>query len=303
MISPFKYAACDIICSNKSISISYKDINRLRLKNKFKPIDSDILELLYQFKYLNKHNLNIYYGNSDKFKNFSLSSDLKSRLSFMWDSGILLRYYFLWHDESKRSPNFYTLSRGSLSYLKRMHNLKIKVDESLIVESPEIVFKRLATNQLVINYISKLKNLKRFRLNVPLYSKRYNEKFELFALIQMHYNDNEVPIIIEPVRRIINWEKELTNRLLFLKDILMLSIAVKEGVITKPPLVVLLCEDDKHIIEIFERTIIKTNINFDIFYTTDESQMNTDLTNSLFSFNKKTDNQWCLFEHSTNILT
>ncbi|WP_459195647.1 hypothetical protein [Wukongibacter baidiensis] len=304
MLSPFKYKPCSIRCANIKISSSYREINNLRLRNKFKPIDLEILNILFEFKYLNKYNLNVYFGNNNRFANFTETSDLKSRLSFLWKEGIILRYYFIWDDKSdtRRSSNFYTLSQGGLSYLKKMNKLNVNVSEYLILESSELIFKKLAANQLVINYISKLSNLKDFKLNLPTYSKRHRVKFDLYSLITMNYNEKVVPLIIEPVRRIDSWDKNLTNRLILIKDFLINSTATTNNVHTVTPLIILVCEDDKHIIETFEKVIYRKELNFEVFYTTDVSQTNNDLSQSLYSFKKQSNREWCLFEHSTSML-
>ena len=290
-------------CDNTRHSTSYKDITGLRNKKLLKPVDYEILRAIYKFKYINKHNVSTYIKNNLSLSTAIRESNIENRFSFLTKNGILLRHYFYWQNDNilERTPNIYTISKGGLAFLKKMDRLTLNIDKYLILESPELIFKKLAFNQLAINYISKISAITDYKLEVPLKSLNYKTTFTLYGLFYIDYKEQTIPLVIEPVRKIINWKHELNNRLTLIKDYIVFSTTSKKGVFDVPPIIILLCEDDTHIKEVHEELLEKSFPSLYVLYTTDIRQMESNLSSSLMSY-KKVDDHWELIRHNIDFL-
>ncbi len=107
----------------------------------------------------------------------------------------------------------------------------------------------------------------------------------MHAAVKLSKAGKSADLLFEAVRREEDWEKKLIDRMKLLKDFYENFVQFDSGYEIKPVLV-LLCEDDKHTIETF-KVIVQNKLeisNTKICFTTDLKQNNTSLEKSLTEF-------------------
>lgn len=285
VVSPFRYRVSNFICDNERLSISYKDINTLVVRGILEPIDFEILKRIYEFKYINRYNLEICINNDGKVEERFKKESYKKRLSLLSKYGIIHKNYFQWENANilERTPYVYTLSRGAVAFMKKRYQLKVNIDEYSIIESPEIVYKRLAANQFICQCIAKLESLFTYKINKVIASKKYKTSISLYGIAYMNYKGNEIPLVIEPVRKMIQWHRELQSRLKIIHDVIINMKFSKKSIFSTCPIIVFICEDDIHIKET-HLIVSKLDISLiPIVYTTDVRLMDDSLSGSFIT--------------------
>src|SRR5699024_10956252 len=94
-------------------------------------------------------------------------------------------------------------------------------------------------------------------------------------------------MIFECVRREEEWETKFVDRMRLYKDFLENFVPFDSGYESRPQLI-LVCEDDKHMVETFKE-IVKNDLELDkikIYFTTDLKQNANSLEKSLTEFTK-----------------
>lgn len=305
LVSPFRYRdGIKIEQENERPSTSYKDIYRLKQQGLIHEIDIEILKVLYEFRYLNKHNIATFIRNKDDVKEITRHGNFKKRMNFLVKNGIVLRHYMYWTEKEifKRTPPIYSLSRGGAAYIKKKSGLSFSIDKYMIMENVDLILHRLAFNQVASNFISRTNSLKDYKFDIPLKSKTYKTDFKLWGVLDFIYKDKDIKLIIEPVRRNISWDNMLFNRLSLIKDYQIYSTASGKGIFKIPPIIVLVCEDDKHIAECHKKVTSDNSFkNLIVLYTTDVRMMRDKLSDSLMSYVKDKDT-WLFRRHEIEFL-
>ncbi|WP_113675907.1 hypothetical protein [Vallitalea guaymasensis] len=270
--SPFKYRQCNVSTANEKHSISLKEINKLVQKEKLQYIDIEILQTIYKFKYLNRYNIEKYINSNRDIPEKIKKSSYKKNLSKLMKYGLVVRYYFYWNKASSvdiynQSPNFYSLSRGSLGYLSKKYRYNINIDDYMILESPENLMRKLSFNQVYVNIMCNYNPLNYYidikTSNKPI--KNYIPGIFYFAI-----DENTIaPFVIFSVRRVDRWEQELINDLITYSNFMDKKNLFKNSKVLSSPIYLGICEDDLHIKEVHEELKDTTVSQYNYIFTTD----------------------------------
>lgn len=310
LVSPFKFHdGAQIKCLNEKTSISYKEIIKLENNNIIKGEYRYIIELLYEYKYLTSFMLKTIIQSDERYKIKFSNINLKNLLSTLVNNGIILKKYIYWQNIKKSdnenktvitgTPNIYSLSRGGLAYFVKSNRLKVSIDQYMINESIEEILKILAVNQLLVNYRAKVNYIKDIKRNYTIKIKK-NLLVNLYALLNITYKDKDISIIIEPVRRENLWAEKLAARLFILNN-LVLEYENNRQLLSSYPIILLLCEDDLHMRQVYHSICDKFPSLY-VLYTTDIRQLEDNLSNSLISI-KVNNDRFSFFEHKAEFLS
>lgn len=287
--SPFKYRICDITTANEKHSISLKEINKLIFKKKISYIDLEILKTLYEFKYLNRHNLERYINSNSDIAEDLKKHDYKKSVSRLMKYGLVLRYYFYWNaiNDNKlydQSPNFYSLSRGALHYLIKRYRYKVNIDEFLLLESPENAMRKLAFNQAYINIRCHYqKQLMKEYIEI----KATNKPIKTFipGIFYFCLDDHTIaPFILVSIRRTHAWEQDLINDLDVYNEFIDKKklYRKKDKQVLSSPIFIAICEDDLHVKDTHEYLCSSKSTTYNMLYTTDIITLKDKLFDKLY---------------------
>lgn len=208
---------------------------------------------------------------------------LNNKLEQLVKSKILTRYYFDSQD-GKGIYRIYCLEKMG-KYLLDSRGIECKWQPTDNTKPVSMIKKRLAGNQVIISYLRKVKSFESYTVKPALNGKQTGKTFKLHAAVKLSKAGKSADLLFEAVRREEDWEKKLIDRMKLLKDFYENFVQFDSGYETKPVLV-LLCEDDKHTIEAF-KVIVQNKLeisNTKIYFTTDLKQNNTSLEKSLTEF-------------------
>ena len=247
-----------------------------------------ILELVNEFEFITSRQLlqmleikGIEVGSQDKLNN-KLDSLVKSK--------ILTRYYFT-SDEGKGVYRIYCLEKMG-KYLLGTREVECKWQPSDNTKPVAMIKKRLAGNQVIIAYLSKVKIFDTYTVKKGLNAKTLGKVFKASGGdIKLTKSKKSIEFLFEVIRREKDWEKKFVEKMKFYKDFYDNFVPGDSGFDTIPQLI-LVCEDDKHMAETFKQMVLN-DISFkkiNIYYTTDLKQISESLEKSLteFKLNEKT---------------
>jgi len=279
VLSPFRYEKAYRICDNEKGSISRPEIHDLISSNELTAAHIDIIKLVYQYKYLTSHQIEMLFGDSSLREEGGLAiCSLKEAVSFMVKKGLILRHHFSWQEElngemtERRSVNFYTLSKGTCLYLEKDLNYEIDTDSYMVFAKDYTIYQKLAINSFVAKYKNNTScRHNTFEVDVKAHSPLYNTDFIIDCTVKCNMDDAVRSFVVLPVRRNKGWAGELELKLKLLKDHLLSLLAKK--LLQEAPCIILLCEDDMHMIDT-HLELKKMKLNFQYFFTTDVRQHN-----------------------------
>ena len=241
-----------------------------------------ILELVNEFEFITSRQLlqmleikGIEVGSQDKLNN-KLDSLVKSK--------ILTRYYFT-SDEGKGVYRIYCLEKMG-KYLLGTREIECKWQPSDNTKPVAMIKKRLAGNQVIIAYLSKVKIFDTYTVKKALNAKTLGKVFKASGGdIKLTKNNKSIEFVFEVIRREKDWEKKLIEKMRFYKDFYDNFVPGDSGFNTIPQLI-LVCEDDKHMAEAFKQMVLNdiSFANINVYYTTDLKQISESLEKSLTEF-------------------
>ena len=240
-----------------------------------------ILELVNEFEFITSRQ--IYQILEARGIDVKSQDKLNNKLEQLIKMKILTRYYFTAED-GKGIYRIYSLEKMG-KYLLNSRGIECKWQPTDNTKPVSMIKKRLAGNQVIISYLRKVKYFDSYKVKPVLTSKQIGKTFKLHAGIKLTKSGKSADLIFEAVRREEDWEKKLIDRMKLLKDFYENFVQFDSGYETKPVLV-LLCEDDKHTIEVY-KVIVQNKLeisNTKIYFTTDLKQNNSSLENSLTEF-------------------
>ncbi|MGE4283873.1 MAG: hypothetical protein AB7G87_09155 [Clostridia bacterium] len=316
-ISPFIYRNYQRICENTKKSISFGEIIKLSKDNKLHKIHLDILQYLYEYRYLTSHFIELLAGSAHISIGKGQTITIKQSISFMVKKGMILRHYFLTtpaaEDDSEkkgtsseevednvedmeeeeylnsiRSVYFYTLSKGAASYMASLKEKTIpdpeQLNKMLHVEEPYKVLQTLSVNQFIIINNNKPKGIDlTFELNVTVDVDRNDDKLYIPAYGYKKKDNSTRQFAVFAVRNNPGWREELSISLQKLKSYIQQQSA--EGKIQQIPFIILICETDFHIRQAF-KAISAIELNMQVLYTTDVRQINNDFNENLLQISE-----------------
>ena len=242
-----------------------------------------ILDLVNEFEFLTSRQ--IYQLLAHQGVELKSQDKLNTKLEQLVKSKILTRYYFT-SEEGKGIYRVYCLEKMG-KYLLTSKEVDCKWQPTDNTKPVALMKKRLAGNQMIIAYIRKAKNFKRYKVKTAITAKMTGKTFKGHGEIVISKSGKSVSLILECVRREEDWEAKFVDRMRLYKDFLENFIPFDSGFEKKPQLI-LVCEDDKHMVEAFKE-IIKNKIeinNNKIYFTTDLKQNEESLSKTLTEFTK-----------------
>lgn len=240
-----------------------------------------ILELVNEFEFITSRQ--IYQILEARGIDVKSQDKLNNKLEQLIKMKILTRYYFTAED-GKGIYRIYSLEKMG-KYLLNSRGVECKWQPTDNTKPVSMIKKRLAGNQVIISYLRKVKSFESYKVKPALNGKQTGKTFKLHAAVKLSKAGKSADLLFEAVRREEDWEKKLIDRMKLLKDFYENFVQFDSGYETKPVLV-LLCEDDKHTIEAF-KVIVQNKLeisNTKIYFTTDLKQNNTSLEKSLTEF-------------------
>ena len=240
-----------------------------------------ILELVNEFEFITSRQ--IYQLLEVRGIDVKSQDKLNNKLEQLIKMKILTRYYFTAED-GKGIYRIYSLEKMG-KYLLNSRGVECKWQPTDNTKPVSMIKKRLAGNQVIISYLRKVKSFESYTVKPALNGKQTGKTFKLHAAVKLSKAGKSADLLFEAVRREEDWEKKLIDRMKLLKDFYENFVQFDSGYETKPVLV-LLCEDDKHTIEAF-KVIVQNKLeisNTKIYFTTDLKQNNTSLEKSLTEF-------------------
>lgn len=240
-----------------------------------------ILELVNKFEFITSRQL--YKLLEAQGVELQSQDKLNNKLEQLIKTKILTRYYFT-AESGKGIYRIYCLEKMG-KYLLNSRGIECKWQPTDNTKPAAMIKKRLAGNQVITAYLEKVKAFDSYTVKPALTAKQNGKSFKMHAGIKVSKNGKSAELVFEAVRREDDWEKKLIDRMTLLKDFYENFVQFDSGYETKPQLV-LLCEDNKHLVETFKIIVMnKLEIsNMKICLTTDLSQNAANLSNSLSEF-------------------
>ena len=194
---------------------------------------------------------------------------------------LITRYCFSRFEETS-SYRVYALDKNG-KYLLEAREVNTDWKPTDNTKTPETVKRRLAANQLLIAIKEKVVSFDSLEAKKEIISQKAKRKIKSSGIIYLGKGMKKVPILTEAVRRGENWEKQFVERFKIYKDFFEEFKTTKDFV--TEPYLVLVCEDKKHMAEVYKQ-IIMNELEFDkkIYFTYDLLQLEKDLSKSWFEF-------------------
>lgn len=281
-ISPFAMREGEIkVFDGKDGYVSMNQILQKINLGQINDIHFKIIELVNKFEFLTSRQIlqlleieKIEIDNQEK---------LNKKLDQLIKCKILTRYYFT-SKEGNSIYRIYALEKMG-KYLLNSREIESKWQPSDNAKPVDMMKKKLAGNQLVIAYMRKVKAFKSYTLKPEIKAKMNGKIFKPIAKISFDYSNKNIDFVYEVIRRENGYEKKLLERMNLWKDFYENFIPGDSNFNSIPQLV-FLCEDNKHMAEVFKMlTINKIKIDkINYYYTTDLKQNEETLEKSLYDF-------------------
>ena len=281
-ISPFAMREGEIkVFDGKDGYVSMNQILQKINLGQINDIHFKIIELVNKFEFLTSRQIlqlleieKIEINNQEK---------LNKKLDQLIKCKILTRYYFT-SKEGNSIYRIYALEKMG-KYLLNSREIESKWQPSDNAKPVDMMKKKLAGNQLVIAYMRKVKAFKSYTLKPEIKAKMNGKIFKPIAKISFDYSNKNIDFVYEVIRRENGYEKKLLERMNLWKDFYENFIPGDSNFNSIPQLV-FLCEDNKHMAEVFKiLTINKIKIDkINYYYTTDLKQNEETLEKSLYDF-------------------
>ncbi|MBO5143407.1 MAG: replication-relaxation family protein [Clostridia bacterium] len=264
-----RYASIDRVVNKIDMGI----INELHFQ---------ILEIINDFQFITSRQI----FQLLKFRGVDIKSQDKvnKKLEDLIKTKVITRYYFS-SSEGKGIYRIYCLDKNG-KYLLNSRGVKTEWQITDNTKPVYMIKKRLAGNQAIIAYMQKVAAYKGYVVNAGLFAKRQNTKFSASGgQVILVKNDIKIDIIFEVVRRNPGWEEKFMEKIKLYENFYK-NFQAKDCGFDKKPQLIIIGEDDEHIIEIF-KNLMKVEAELDgieVYYTTDLKQLDESLDKSLIAF-------------------
>ncbi len=209
---------------------------------------------------------------------------LNNKLESLVKSKILTRYYFN-SEEGKGIYRIYCLEKMG-KYLLGTREIDCKWQPSDNTKPVAMIKKRLAGNQIIIAYLSKVKMFDSYTVKPALKAKVLGKTFKASGgSVKLSKNNKSIDFVFEVIRREKDWQSKLIEKMKFYKDFYDNFVPMDSG-FQNPPQLILVCEDDKNMAETFKELTVNgiSFENINLYYTTDLKQVDETLEKSLTEF-------------------
>ncbi|MBR3255577.1 MAG: replication-relaxation family protein [Clostridia bacterium] len=209
---------------------------------------------------------------------------LNNKLESLVKCKILTRYYFT-SDEGKGVYRIYCLEKMG-KYLLNSKEIECKWQQSDNTKPVSMIKKRLAGNQILIAYKTKVKAFAGYTIKPSFNAKVAGKAFKATGGgVKLTKASKSIDFIFEVVRREDDWQKKFIDKIKLYKDFYENYVPGDSGYSSMPQLIIV-AEDDKHMAECFKE-IVKTQNEISkitLLFTTDLRQNDEQLSNSLVQF-------------------
>ena len=209
---------------------------------------------------------------------------LNKKLEDLIKTKVITRYYFE-SSEGKGIYRIYCLDKNG-KYLLQSRGIKTEWQITDNTKPVYMIKKRLAGNQAIIAYMQKVGAYRSYVVNANLFAKRQNAKFSASGgQVVLVKNDIKVDIIFEVVRRNPGWEEKFMEKIKLYENFYK-NFQAKDCGFDKKPQLIIIGEDDNHLVEIFKNYMrVQADLEgIEVFYTTDLRQLEDNLETSLIAF-------------------
>lgn len=209
---------------------------------------------------------------------------LNNKLESLVKSKILTRYYFT-SDEGKGIYRVYCLEKMG-KFLLNSREIECKWQQSDNTKPVSMMKKRLAGNQIILAYLRKVKAFDSYTVKPSLTAKVAGKVFKVSGGgVKLTKNKKSISFIFEVVRREIDWQKKLVDKMKLYQDFYANFVPGDSGYDGMPQLIID-CEDERHMAETFKE-IVKNRLEIPqikLLFTTDLRQNKDTLEDTLVEF-------------------
>ena len=240
-----------------------------------------ILELVNEFEFITSRQL--FQILEHRGEDIKSQDKLNNKLEQLVKSKILTRYFFT-AEEGKGIYRIYCLEKMG-KYLLNSRGVECKWQPTDNTKPVGMIKKRLAGNQIIIAYLRKVSAFDSYVVKPQITAKMTGKTFKAHGAIKITKSGKSISLLFEAVRREEDWQKKLIERMRLYKDFYENFVQFDSGYEIKPQIVVV-CEDDRHMVEAF-REIITNGLEIKgikLCFTTDLRQNYTKLSKSLVEF-------------------
>lgn len=244
-------------------------------------IHFQILELVNEFEFITSRQ--IFQILSHRGADIKSQDKLNNKLEQLVKTKILTRYFFTTED-GKGIYRIYCLEKMG-KYLLNSRGIECKWQPTDNIKPVPMIKKRLAGNQVIIAYLRKVPAFESYIVKPAISAKQNGKIFKAHAGITISKNGKKASLVFEALRREEEWQKKLVERMKLYKDFYENFIQFDSGYEIKPQLI-LVCEDEKHILEAFKE-IVKNNMEIQgirLLFTTDLKQNSESLDKTFIEF-------------------
>lgn len=240
-----------------------------------------ILEIINEFEFITSRQL--YQLLSYKGIEIKSQDKVNDKLEDLIKSKVVTRYYFS-SDEGKGIFRVYCLEKIG-KHLLTSRNIKCDWVPTDNTKPVYMLKRKLAANQVLLAYMRKVKYFKSHRIEPVLLSKKQSSRFKPSLAVGLVKDGKVSEFLYEVIRRNAGWTDKFLEKLILYKEFYE-YFQSKDGGFEHPPQLVIVGEDDAHLVEAF-KIVTKNKIVFkgiELYYTTDLRQLDDTLEKSLISF-------------------
>ena len=241
-----------------------------------------ILDLVNEFEFITSRQ--IYQMLEIKGIDIKSQDKLNNKLDQLVKSKILTRYYFN-SEEGKGIYRIYCMEKMG-KYLLNSQEKECKWQPSDNTKPVAMIKKRLAGNQVLIAYLRKVKAFDSYTVKPTITAKVAGKVFKATGgSVKLTKNKKSIQFVFEVVRREMDWQKKLVEKMRLYKDFYENFVQGDSG-FTSMPQLILVCEDERHMAECFKE-IVTNRVEIPqikLYFTTDLRQNEETLENTLVEF-------------------
>lgn len=262
----------------------YASINQVVFKvdmGYINEIHFTILEIINEFEFITSRQL--YQLLTLRGVDIKSQDKVNDKLEDLIKSKIITRYYFS-SDEGRGIFRVYCLDKIG-KYLLNSRNIKCNWVPTDNTKPVYMLKRKLAANQVLLAYMRKVKAFKGYKIEPVLVAKKQNVKFKPLLAITLVKDGKVYDFIFDVIRRNAGWTDKFLEKMMLYQEFYE-YFEPKDSGFEKPPQLVIVGEDDAHLIEAF-KILVKNKLSLrgiEIYYTTDLRQLDDTLEKSLISF-------------------
>lgn len=248
-----------------------------------------IMEIINEFEFITSRQI----FQMLQYKGVDIKSQDKvnKKLEDMIKSKIITRYYFS-SNEGKGIYRIYCLDKIG-KYLLNSRGIKTTWQPTDNTKPVYMIKRRLAGNQVIIAYMQKVAAYKSFNVEAAMFAKRQNLKFNCSGgQVTLVKNETKIDFVFEVVRRNLGWEEKFMEKIKLYEEFYE-NFQAKDCGFDKRPQLIIVGEDDEHLIDIFKaiKKVKAEMKGIEIYYTTDLRQLGESLDTSLIAFKQDEETQ------------